>query len=307
MRRRPFWIILTLTTIAWLGVTMSEEYDYSEQLQLEWTGIDTARFATTYADSILPVTYKTTCFQAIKRHNQFRKEKFRIPIMGDTTLNVSQSLFEQIASQFNIINFTGVYSSKETIRYSVSQRMAKPFVPQLRDVQFHFAQQLGISGQPILDPDTVWLYGSPASLEKITNLYTAPAVIDHVSDSGYYAISLDPVWKVYPDLRASHDIVRLYIPVEHFAQTTITLPVHIQGNHAQDGIRLYPNQVEITLWVPLKQYDQLDTNDFQAVVDYDSRQPSTQLPVRIAQFPSNVRIKQIQPEKLEYVITKRNN
>lgn len=284
-----------------MGVSMSEVRDYQDQLQIMWTGVDTARYAITYSDSVLQITYKSDCFQAIKRHRQFLKSDFVISVQGDTTIRVGQSLFDLIASQYNIKDFTDVYSATETLRYAVSKRDSKAFVPKLRNVEFHFAEQLGVSGQPILEPDTVWLYGSPSSLARISDIYTAATIIDHISDSGYYAIPLEPVWKSYPDLSCSHDVLRLYVPVERFAEVVVKVPVEIRSNAPQGTLHLYPNQVEVTAWVTMDSYNKLDAADFQATVDFDISQSGQRLPVKLTRFPSQVRIKHVKPAELEYV------
>lgn len=304
MRKHPFWIILLITTILWLCYSMSEEGDYKTQIPIQWTGIDTARYAVTYADSVLPVTIKSNCFQAIKRYFVLRQSYYSISVQGDTIINVAHPLFEDLTKQLNFVGISSMYSSKEVLRVEVDERIAKPFVPQLRGVEFNFDGQVGLSGEPRIEPDTVWLYGTASSLNKISQLSTAPTVLEHLSDSGYYTLTLDPVWKDYPDLRSSHDVIRIYLPVDQFTEIKLKVPVTLRSSSQLGRVRLYPEQVDVSLWVPRSDYYNISASQIEVVADYDAITNSQQIPVLVTRFPSNTRIKQVSPASIQYVIIK---
>lgn len=304
MRKHPFWIILLITTILWLCYSMSEEGDYKTQIPIQWTGIDTARYAVTYADSVLPVTIKSNCFQAIKRYFVLRQSYYSISVQGDTIINVAHPLFEDLTKQLNFVGISSMYSSKEVLRVEVDERIAKPFVPQLRGVEFNFDGQVGLSGEPRIEPDTVWLYGTASSLNKISQLSTAPTVLEHLSDSGYYTLTLDPVWKDYPDLRSSHDVIRIYLPVDQFTEIKLKVPVTLRSSSQLGRVRLYPEQVDVSLWVPRSDYNNISASQIEVVADYDAITNSQQIPVLVTRFPSNTRIKQVSPASIQYVIIK---
>lgn len=302
LRRHPFWVILILTTVAWIGFAMSEEDDYPMELRISWVGVDTSRYVVTHADTTLSLSVKSNCFNAIKRYRVARDSEYVISIEGDTTIRVGQVLFDNISSHFGFEGISAVFSHQEVLRYATSERIGKPFVPQLRNVEFRFSDQVGLAGSPVILPDTVWLYGSQSSLDKITQLETAPAILEQISDSGYYALPLNPIWKEYDDLRVSHDIVRIYLPLERFTEIKLMVPVSFRSTNQHHKVRLYPEQVELSLWVPANSHDKISANQIEAVVDYRDDQDSQQLPVMITRFPSNTRIRQISPASIQYVI-----
>lgn len=303
MKRRQFWNILLVTVVVWLGCVMSEDGDYPMELKVEWSGIDTSRYVVTHADTILPISVKSNCFRAIRRYFTARNASFQIYTQSDTTVRVGKALYDEIISQLGFVGVGDVYSAKETLQYSVSERVGKPFVPQIRDVDFHFEGLVGLSGSAVIDPDTVWLYGSPASLAKIDELHTAPTSIEHITDSGYYTLALDPTWKEYGDLRISTDVVRIHLPVEHFAEIKLQVPVKFRSPNQHKHVRLYPEQVEVTLWVPSKDYKNINVSQLEAVADSQGA-AGDQLPVLITRFPANTRIKQVSPATIQYVIIK---
>ncbi len=304
MKHRHFWTILVLTAIVWFVVAMSEHNDYPIDVRVEWTGVDTSRYLVTQADTVLPLVVTSNCFNAIDRYLAVRDKAFVIQVTGDTVVKVGKTLFEEIHQQLGFSGTHGVSSNLEVLRFATTERRSRAYVPQLRDVDFVFADQVGLSGEPTLQPDTVWLYGDSASLLRIHALYTAPAAVANITDSGYYMLALDPVWKRYGDVRPSTDSVRIFLPAERYVEATLSVPVEFGGEETDHQVRLYPDHVNVTLWVSVNDYQRLSESQLQAVVNYDPATSLTELPVYITRFPARTRIKSVSPEKISFVIIK---
>ena len=303
-RHRQYWIILALTAMVWLIAAMSEHHEYPISIRVQWTGFDTARYAVTYADTLLPVTITSNCFNAISRYRTVKEQPLTIQATDDTVIKVSNTFLKSMQTQMGFIGSHGCVSSVETLRLSLVERQCKAFVPQLADVEFQFANLRGLCGEPRLQPDTVYLYGSAAELEKIKQLRTAPAAITGIDDSSTYRLALDPVWLRCHDVRSSHDSVTLFLPVEHYSERTFSIPIQFHSDNPNSRVRLYPDKVDVTLWVSISRYHDLDPSDIVATVDYDGTTDSKALPVRIVRFPSYSRVKQVTPNDIQYVIIK---
>lgn len=311
LRHRSFWIILVITAIVGLGTLLSEHNDYPVQIHVEWAGYDTARYSIVRADTLLPLTLNSNCFLAIGRYLEASQKHYIIHTEGDTTVKVNKMLVDDILSDFQFYGVHGFSSTTEQLTLRVAPRQAKKICPELKGVEFSFEDQCGLSGEPRLEPDTVTLYGSASSLAKIDRLYTLPQKIEGLKDSCYCTLALDPVWKKYPDLRVSDESVRLFIPIGHFTEKKFSVPVRFDCPESVDGAsysqhraRLYPDRVEVTLWVTEQDYDRVLPDMVQAAVQYDPSAPSEVLPVRITAFPSYTRVKSITPSTINYVILK---
>lgn len=302
MRRHPFLISLCITAITWLLFTMSEHSDYPLELRVEWSGYDSARYAVVYADSVLPLMVNSDCFQAIDRHFSARNKSLVINVQGDTVIKVNSDLFSLISNQLMFKGSVSIRSKVDTIAFHVTERSSRAFVPQLRNVQFNFAPQYGLSGLPVMSPDTVWLYGDSLSLSKISDIFTAPDTINNIADSMSVALRLEPNWKDYRDIRSSAELVHIYLPVQRMAQLTLRVPVAFHGELGSRKVKLYPDHVNVTLWVPQQEYDNITSEHLHAVVEYDAATSSYELPVAVKNFPSCARIKQITPSTVQYVI-----
>ncbi len=301
-RHRSFWVILVFTAIIWLAVTMSEHDDYPLQVRVEWTGYDTARYVVTHADTLLPLTIRSNCFLAIARYNAVKKHPYRLTATSDTTLKVGDALFDDLLQQFAFHGTHGVRSNVESLTLTLAELSGRAYAPQLRNVEFSFAEQCGLSGQPVIEPDTVWLYGDPNLLQQIPELATLPAHITQLNDSCHITLALDPVWQRHPGLRSSTDSVRLFLPIDRYVEKTFTVPVRFHSADQQMQIRLHPERVDVTLWVPVADYDSITPDMVHLAVDYTPGASSQTLPVRASLFPAGTRVKQISPSAIQYVI-----
>lgn len=307
-RQRTFLTILMITTAVWIFVSMSSRQYYPVQVHITWTGFDSSRYAVVEADTALTLNIESNWFQAFSRQHTAQNTPLVISTSHDTAIKTT-ALASLLQNQLGFDNTNTFTSEKEHIKIRLSQRVGKPFVPILRGISFSFTEQHALSGKPILQPDTVWLYGSQQSLNNIDSIYTAAATLIDISDSGIYRIPLEPVWEKYPDVYPSVKELEMFIPVQEFTERKITVPVRLvnktdAGSHKRQNIRIYPEQVEITVWCSALEYNAISETLFDVVAEYNPASADTTLPVRIATFPSQMRIKQIVPANLQYVIIK---
>ena len=301
-RHRSFWVILVITAIVWLIATMSEHDDYPLQLHIEWVGYDTARHVVTHADTVLPLTIQSNCFLAIKRYSFTKQHPYRIAVTGDTAIKVGDALFDDIIRQLNFHGTHGVKSNVESISISLAERGRRGYVPRLQGVDFSFAEQCGLSGEPIIQPDTVWLYGDPSVLQQIPEITTSPAHLSNLNDSCSITLALEPVWQRYPDLHTSTDSIHLFLPIDRYVEKTLTIPVRFQCGDNQIRVRLHPERADVTLWVPVRDYDSITAEMVHLAVEYTPSNNAQSLPVRATLFPAGTRVKQISPSAIQYVI-----
>lgn len=303
-RHRSFWIILLITAFVWLMATMSEHSDYSFSVPLRWDGYDTSRYVVNYADTALPVTINANYFQALSFQYTTEQKPFTLHVSTDTVLKVNSLLLDNLVKQYQSSGIKSVTSPTESLRLSLTERESRAYLPVLRDVNFQFTTQHGLYGSPLIEPDTVWLYGDPAMLNKIPELTTAPALLTDINDSGWFSLALNPVWKQFRDVHSSTDSIRVFLPVERYVEKTVTVNVVPVSHDNSVHLRILPERVNITFWVPAKDYDFFTADQVEAVVVYTPGETGSDLPVRITRFPDNMRVKQISPATLQYVIIK---
>lgn len=302
--RRPFFFYLCLlaaTVGLWLVVTLSERRVHTVTYRIEWVGIDTARYVVKHADTSVSFDILSNGFLALSRAYTSRREPLRLDGRRDTVLS-ADSCVAALDRQFSLPGVHGISCRAPQVSLRLLSRHVKAFVPQLRGLEVTFADPYALYGTLDVEPDTVWLYGSEASLEHITELATRPTALANVRGTRDYEVELEPVWEQYPDLRVSTTSLQVTIPTARYTERHFSLPLQLEG--APQGIRahLYPSQVEVSVWVAEQDFARLSADQFQACVFYDPK--SSEWRVSLVSFPSYVRLRSIEPETVRYVIIK---
>ena len=304
LRHRSFWVILVITALVSLSQLLADRSNYALQVRIAWEGVDTARYAVVYADTVLPLTVNSSGYQAIVRHFTVPDKQYRIRVHGDTTVTVGRLFIDAVVDELQLKDISSAESQVQSLRLHLTAREAKAFRPNLRGIDMQFDEHYGLMGETRIEPDSVWLYGSAESLGRITEIHTLPAHVEGLKDSCSLTIALDPTWRRYADLRTSTDSITLHVPVTHFTEKRISVPVQFRCEDDQVRARLYPDRVEVTLWVSDQEFDHLLPDMVQAEVRYDAALMPSMLDVRVASFPSYARVKSVSPSVLQYVIIK---
>lgn len=308
-RYRQFFVILAIMTLVWFVVDMSSMRTYQTTVRIGYVGVDTARYVMTSGDEELPLTVESDGFAALLHHLSWRHRAMDVDLSAleksanDGRMAVaSENYKEELQYRFSPLGRCEIKMQKDSLVFTFSERMQKAYRPLMTDISFTFADGYGLCGMPTLKPDTVFLYGSEESLASIGSLRTQPAEIAVGKEGGQYSLKLVPVWNDYPDVRVSQSEVLLTVPVEPYIEESRTLKVVCEGNSAHERIKLYPDEVTVTFWVPQSRYGADDADDCKAVVRLDDNSGAQELPVTITDFPSELRIKSVEPESVQHVI-----
>lgn len=310
-RYRQFFVILAIMTLVWFVVDMSSMRTYQTTVRVGCVGVDTARYVMTGGDEELPLSVESDGFSALLHHLTWRHRTMEVNLSAwelsasDGRIAIASETYkEELQYRFSPLGRSEIKMQKDSLVFTFSERMQKAYRPQLTDISFSFADGYGLCGMPSLKPDSVFLYGSDESLAAIESLRTQPAEIAVGKGGGQYSLKLVPVWNDYPDVRVSQSEVLLTVPVEPYIEESRTLKVVCEGDIAHKRIKLYPDEVTVTFWVPQSRYGADDADDCKAVVRLDDNSGAQELPVTITDFPSELRIKSVEPESVQHVIIK---
>jgi len=311
---RPFFVILVIMTIVWFVMEMTSSRTYKTSVAVTFTGIDTARYAILDKSQELPLTVESDGFTALIHNWTWRDKKLEINLSdllkakqpsGEIHLSVAAENYKELfQNNFSPIKSSVITFDEDSLSVTLSERMCKAFVPEIRNVTFTFSDGFGISGTPMMSPDTVYLYGSERSLTAIDAIYTRADTVKVADSGGFYKLSLFPVWNEYPDLRVSQTALTLQVPVEPYFEDRQTLKVQFISDDTEMRVKLYPENVVVTTWVPQSATLNGNKSDIHAVVRHDKESPEKALAVTITDFPKNIRIKSVEPDHVQYVIIK---
>lgn len=315
-RLRAFLVIVSLTIAVWFFTMMSDIHTYPTQVRLQMVGYDTARYALMSADSVLNITIESNGFSAARRALLLKQRTLRVDVsslMPDTSVHatsvqaavsVADSL-ESLMHQLRLPGVQRVRSAKDSLRLSLKERCSRRYLVSISPATFSFEDQYGLCGQPTVEPQEVVLYGSAESLEKINEVRVMPTAVANIHQTGSYKLDLEAVWASYPDVHPSVRQVKVTVPVERYVEKSVTVPLKFVCSDTSLHVRLYPERVEVEMWVTSKDYARLSEDMVSAEVRYDiSNKNEGGLPVVVTAFPAFGRVKRVIPDNIQYVVIK---
>lgn len=308
---RAFFFTLVVISLIWLISNMSEQKVYREAYPVRFIGFDSVRYATTLADTVVTLDISSNGFRALHRSLATRRT-IEVDVsskMGkgnkdsyDMILSTNE-LSEVFSNQIDMRGVESLAPVQQSLALHLALRESKAFVPDIDKVQFKFEGLTGLFGTPVITPDTIWLYGSRASLDCIDRIEALPQTIGGIMISDTHEVKLDPVWKQFSDLRPSATKVSVFLPVQRYVQRTIKVPISIVNNGDVKRIHLYPNEVDVSFMVPQSEYNKYTADQFTVNVTIDSDSLSNLHPI-VTTFPANVRILSVSPSEVQYIIIK---
>ncbi|MBR1550022.1 MAG: YbbR-like domain-containing protein [Bacteroidales bacterium] len=317
---RSFLVVLGITALVWLAMAMSESREYNLPVKVRFSGYDAKRYAVARIDTSLTLKVEATGFNAM--FYSLRREPPTVQLdmnselvyryvrrrgeVTDLYRSVAvNDLSSQISTQLDAIGIHYVGSAKDSLQLVLNERASRTYIPDLGDLRINFSDGYGLYGEPQVTPGTVTLYGPRDVLDTIERVCVKPVVLNKVLQSGTFVVSLDASWRQVGDVYSSVDAVSVYIPVKRFIERRFTVPVTVDDADSTHALRLYPDHVEIDVWVAQDELASVSADRFTVSASYDDILSGLQrLKLRVSRFPRNVRIRSVNPKEIEYVIIK---
>ncbi|MFO7998461.1 MAG: YbbR-like domain-containing protein [Bacteroidales bacterium] len=196
--------------------------------------------------------------------------------------------------------------SPDTVFVRLAEKLSR-VVPIRVLADLSYEQRFGSDGPLLLDPDSVLLEGPRHLLDTILYVETEPLVFRDLSQTIAFNVSLVPPARHHA-IRLTPEQTRVTVPVAEYTEATIEVPLVIDCPDSPEGfradwIRLFPNTVEITYLVSLRDYPSVVPEMFQArVVCPEGSFEGPQLEVVIEQIPDFVRLESFRPGSVDYLI-----
>jgi hypothetical protein len=175
-------------------------------------------------------------------------------------------------------------------------------VPVKLDLTLNFEKQYLLYDSIKYFPDSVIVSGSPQTLDTLRYVTTTKKEFEKLKESQSFSLgftkSKNIKYTVHPEM------VKVNFSVEKYTDGTIEVPVSI-GNSGVN-LKLFPDKVNVTYLVAMKDYKSITPDMFSATVNAVKLQEhkDNKLKVEISKVPSFLKITRVEPEKVEYIIVK---
>lgn len=233
----------------------------------------------------------------------FRSNKFTIGVNFQdnapvtlNAMNLKSKIAKQLSDDLQILELR-----PDFVRL-LPEGEARKQISIILDNQIELAGPYQYEDSLQLDPAFVTVTGPASVVSEIKNCKTVPVIMQNVEASFDKEIAL----KAHPNTNVvfSPGKVRLSAKVEQVTEKRFEIEIEKRGAPDSLLLVLLPKKVEVICIVGLSDYESLDANEFEAVVDFRNIDIFEQrkIKVELERLPSYVRQIQFQPSFVDYII-----
>ena len=153
----------------------------------------------------------------------------------------------------------------------------------------------------VLIPDSVIIYGEKKQLDTIDFIDTEKLLLIEVSESSSNRVS-----PIIPDnLDCKIKNIEVLIDLEPFVEQLIECKIKVKNLKKRHSIKLFPEEVQVTLRAPKDKYSMLQADFLTLKVDASliTNKEST-LDVEVENLPSFIQLQRVYPSKIEFLMIK---
>ncbi len=289
---------------AWLFLALNNKYVYTAKTELIYKDEPQKKAFKALQPDAVDLQVEGTGWQLLFSRLRIKPQSITVSLEKLNRRNYI--LFTEQLSQINkqLETSQKIISVKpDTLYFDFSKRTNKQ-VPVKLVKNFSYMNQYGLSNPIQLNPSYINISGPQEELAKITAWETDTLKLvdlQHTINTRV-AIKQDNLnnISIYPSS------VGVKIPVDEFTEKTIEIQLKVINNTEFLNIKLYPKKVKVTFLVALSNYQEVDEDFIEGVVDVNEwKQLKHQsFTVKITRFPDYCKLINVMPNKINFIIEK---
>ena len=289
---------------AWLFLALNNKYVYTAKTELIYKDEPLKKAFKALQPDVVDLQVEGTGWQLIFSRLRIKPQSITVSLE-----NLNKKNYILFTDQLLQINQQLETSQKiisvkpDTLYFDFSKRTNKR-VPIKLVKNFSFLKQYNLSSPIQLNPSYVNISGPQEELAKITYWSTDTLKLNDLQHTTNTRVAIKQNdlnnISIYP---AS---ISVKIPVDEFTEKTIELPLKVINNTEFLNIKLYPKRVKVTFLVALSNYQEVNEDFIEAVVDVNEwKQLKHQsFTVKITRFPDYCKLINVMPNKINFIIEK---
>lgn len=261
-----FLLFLVLATLVWYGHALQSVRNARVPVLIQYTGRpgtiglgdrlpDTIQAEVRDAGARLMAYYHDPLHLTIDLHPYIHGDKGTIQIPSDA---LRRSISDILQGTSRLIE-----TQPEEISCPYFTEQEKT-VAVVFDGELTLANEYQMVGKPQLNRNTLKLFGQDKTLSSIDTIYTERITLSELSDTTCIRTAL----AIPSRTRAETDSIDVCIIAERFTEKKFIVPLHAEGIPEGYRIRLFPNEVEVSVRMGMAHFAQVQAGDISARCTY---------------------------------------
>ncbi len=297
---------LGIASLLWVVHALNINYKYTITVPVKFLNLPSNKLIVGDLPETLQIDIKASGLKLLFISLQSKKEELTIDFNALKT-NAKSQAYSISNGNFNLkssINFDVdvIKIRPDTLFFSLNKANTK-LVPVKAVISASLSAGYSIVSKPTITPAFITVSGETEALKNIDTIYTQTINLKNVTQN---YIGLSNLKKTNSNLNYSVKEVQVAFDVDRLTETSLKIPIQVLNKTGSQTLKLLPDYVTIHYLVSMKDYDEITTSSFKAVVNYNQvLQKNKKLTVEINRSPSEIKILKIEPLTINYLIYKK--
>lgn len=302
-RLRFFSFFFALSLLFWIITKLSNTYSSSVEFKINFVDIPPLVVLEQDVVSKMKVDITASGFQLLVYH--FFKDDINVSIenadyggnLAEIDLMDQKFSLQKQLYQNAILN--RVSPPQLNFSFGKLKRLKIPVIP---PDEINFKPGYDQAGEWVIEPDSVWVYGTSKKVNALNGLSIQPLSQETVDNNIEEKVKLLPI----DQIRFETESVLIKTSVNRFTEKSIDAFINIKNLPDSLSIKLFPQSLKVTFLVLVDKAESISAADFKFSCDYGQAQSKDEnsLEVFMEMKPEGVSKVRWKPKKVDYLIRK---
>ena len=302
-RLRFFSFFFVLSLLFWIITKLSNTYSSSVEFEINFVDIPPLVVLEQDVVSKMKVDITASGFQLLVYH--FFKDDINVSIenadyggnLAEIDLMDQKFSLQKQLYQNAILN--RVSPPQLNFSFGKLKRLKIPVIP---PDEINFKPGYDQAGEWVIEPDSVWVYGTSKKVNALNGLSIQPLSQETVDNNIEEKVKLLPI----DQIRFETESVLIKTSVKRFTEKSIDAFINIKNLPDSLSIKLFPQSLKVTFLVLVDKAESISAADFKFSCDYGQAQSKDEnsLEVFMERKPEGVSKVRWKPKKVDYLIRK---
>ena len=277
-----FLFFLGLSGTFWLLMALNETYDKDIPVPIRLVNVPRNVVITQNINDTIDVTMRDKGFTLLTYSYAGKIQPVTIDFERYSSSKISAIKSDSVTFYFN---------------YGQSKRIPIRALGQLQTGRSYYISRIAFQ------PNYATIYAGRQILDSIRWVTTEKLNLRHIEDTVSLLVSLRSI----PGAKITPKTVRMTIYPDILTEESVEVPIEAVNMPEGKILRTFPSKVKVTFTVGGSRFRNIRPEQFVVVADYDdiTNHPSDRCPIKLSQFPNEIRRPKLEMTQVDYLIEQR--